>query len=73
MMEFRYYCLDDENCIIVGANVETPDLCAAIRAAYEACRDHPHFSSARIEVWQGSTMLYTTAGGACDGGPACVI
>lgn len=71
--DFRYYCLNDENRIIVGANVEAPDLRSAIRAAYDACRDHPHFSSARIEVWQGATMLYATADGACDGNPACVI
>ena len=66
MPDFRYYCLNGQDRIILGAGVTAVDLSAAIRVAYEACRDHPHFTSSRIEVWQGPTMLYATAT-ACPG------
>lgn len=69
MPDFRYYCLSDNNRIILGAYVEATDLDSAIRAAYEACRDHPHVNSTRIEVWQGPNRLYVTAGAVC--GPSC--
>jgi hypothetical protein len=59
--DFRYYCLNGEHRIILGADLVATDLRAAIAVAYEACRDHPHFASSRIEVWQGGTMLYATA------------
>jgi hypothetical protein len=60
MAAFRFYCLDPQNRIIVGDNLDVLDLEAAIHAAYHACRDHPHFSSSRIEVWQGASRLYTS-------------
>ena len=60
MTAFRFYCLDPQDQIIVGDNLEVPDLEAAIQAAYRACRDHPHFSTSRIEVWQGASRLYTS-------------
>ena len=50
-MHFRYYCLNEEDRIVLGDNLMAPDLDSAIRAAYEACRDHPHFPSSRIEIW----------------------
>ena len=61
MPDFRYYCLNGQDRIILGAGVIAADLRTAIKVAYEACRDHPHFTSSRIEVWQGPTMLYATA------------
>lgn len=60
MPDFRYYCVSGEDRIILGADVVAPDLSTAIRAAYDACREHPHFGSSRVEVWQGATMLYAT-------------
>jgi hypothetical protein len=59
-MQFRFYCLNEEDRIVVGDNVAAPDLDSAIRAAYEACRDHPHFPTSRIEIWQGSMRLYSS-------------
>lgn len=64
--DFRYYCLNGQDRIILGANVIAVDLRAAVQVAYEACRDHPHFASSRIEVWQGPTKLYATDA-ACPG------
>lgn len=58
--DFRYYCLNGEDRIILGAHVIAVDLGAAIRVAYKACRDHPHLTSSRIEVWQGPSKLYAT-------------
>lgn len=69
MADYRFYCLNEDNRIILGDYLEATDLDSAIRAAYEACRDHPHFSSSRIEVWQGIRRLYATAGAVC--GPSC--
>ena len=60
MAEFRFYCLNDQDHIIVGDNLDVLDLAAAIKAAYRACREHPHFSSSRIEVWQGTSRLYSS-------------
>ena len=60
MAEFRFYCIDDHDQIIIGDNLDVLDLESAIQAAYHACRDHPHFSSSRIEVWQGTSRLYTS-------------
>jgi hypothetical protein len=59
---FRFYCLDldPQDQIIVGDNLDVLDLESAIQSAYRACRDHPHFSSSRIEVWQGASRLYTS-------------
>lgn len=65
MPDFRYYCLNGRDRIILGADVSAADLRTAIRVAYEACRDHPHFTSSRIEIWQGPTMLYATAAACC--------
>jgi len=64
--DFRYYCLNGQDRIILGADVIAVDLRTAIQVAYEACRDHPHFASSRIEVWQGPTKLYAT-GATCPG------
>jgi hypothetical protein len=58
--DFRYYCLNGNDRIILGADLVAVDLRAAIEGAYEACRDHPHFASSRIEIWQGATRLYAT-------------
>jgi hypothetical protein len=63
--DFRYYCLNENDRIILGAHLVAVDLSAAIRVAYEACRDHAHFTSSRIEVWQGTTRLYATSATAC--------
>ena len=60
MTAFRFYCLDHLDRIIVGDALDVLDLEAAIEAAYRACRDHPHFSTSRIEVWQGASRLYTS-------------
>jgi hypothetical protein len=68
--DFRYYCLSEDDRIIVGAHLVATDLHTAIRAAYEACRDHPHFGSTRIEVWQGTHLLYATAGNLCSSNSA---
>jgi hypothetical protein len=59
MAEFRFYCLNDHDRIIVGDNLDVLDLEGAIQAAYCACRDHAH-SSGRIEVWQGTSRLYSS-------------
>ncbi len=64
MLQFRYYCLNADDRIVLGDHLAASDLDAAIRAAYEACRDHPHFPSSRIEIWQGARRLYTS-GHAC--------
>ena len=53
MAEFRFYCLNDQDHIVLGETLDVLDLEAAIQAAYQACHDHPRFSSSRIEVWQG--------------------
>lgn len=66
MADFRYYCLNESDRIILGAHLVADDLHTAIRTAYEACRDHPHFGSSRIEVWQGTSRLYATTGTACS-------
>jgi len=60
MAVFRFYCLDTLDQIIVGDHLDVPDLEAAIQAAYYACKEYPHFSSTRIEVWQGASRLYTS-------------
>jgi hypothetical protein len=70
LQEFRYYCLSGSDHIILGDNLFVPNLDAAIRAAYEACRDHPHYPSSRIEIWQGARRLYAT-NHHCDGSDAC--
>jgi hypothetical protein len=58
--DFRYYCLNANDRIILGADLVAVDLRMAIEVAYEACRDHPHFASSRIEIWQGANRLYAT-------------
>jgi hypothetical protein len=58
MTEFRFYCLNDKDHIVFGSNLDVLDLEAAIQTAYHACRDHPHFPSNRIEIWQGRSRLY---------------
>lgn len=68
-MHFRFYCLNEEDRIVIGDHLMAPDLDSAIRAAYEACRDHPHFPTSRIEIWRGATRLYAS-GYACDGASA---
>jgi hypothetical protein len=60
MAEFRFYCLDDQDHIVLGGDLDVLDLGAAVQDAHRACRDHPHFPSSRIEVWQGATRLYTS-------------
>lgn len=60
MLHFRYYCLTAQNRIVLGDHLAAPDLDAAIQAAYAACRTHPHFPSSRIEVWQGTELLYAS-------------
>jgi hypothetical protein len=60
MATFGFYCLDPHDQIMVGDNLDVLDLEAAIQAAYHACKEHPHFSSSRIEVWQGASRLYTS-------------
>jgi hypothetical protein len=70
VQEFRYYCLNGEDRIILGDHLFVPNLSAAIEAAYEACRDHPHYPASRIEIWQGSSKLYTTTHH-CVGSNAC--
>jgi hypothetical protein len=64
VLSFRYYCIDDMGRIVLGDHLSAPDLDAAIRAAYEACRTHPHFPSTRIEVWRGVERLYSSGRGA---------
>lgn len=72
MLHFRFYCLSSEDRIVLGDHLVAPDLDAAIRAAYEACRDHPHFPSSRIEVWQGTSRLYASRHG-CETQPSGAI
>ena len=60
MSNFRFYCLSDQNYIVLGGNLEALDLETAIRDAYHACGSHPRLSSSRIEVWQGKSRLYTS-------------
>jgi hypothetical protein len=54
------YCLNDQDHIIVGDDLDVLDLEVAIQAAYRACREHPHCSASRIEVWQGASRLYSS-------------
>jgi hypothetical protein len=70
VQEFRYYCLSGEDRIILGDNLFVSSLDAAIRAAYEACCDHPHYPSSRIEIWQGARRLYATKHH-CEGSDSC--
>jgi len=58
--EVRFYCLNDQDHIVLGETLDVLDLEAAIQAAYQACHDHPRFSSSRIEVWQGDRRLYSS-------------
>jgi hypothetical protein len=58
MAAFRFYCLNDQDRIVLGDNLDVLDLEVAIQTAYRACRDHPHLSSSRIEIWQGTSRLY---------------
>ena len=60
MAEFRFYCLNDQDHIVLGGNLNVRDLELAILDAYGVCRDHPHSSTSRIEVWQGASRLYTS-------------
>ena len=60
MAEFRFYCLNDQDHIAFGSSLEVLDLETAIRDAYLACRELPHGPSNRIEIWQGSSRLYTS-------------
>jgi hypothetical protein len=58
MTEFRFYCLNDQDRIVLGGDLDVLDLDAAIQDAYRACREYPHFPSSRIEIWQGRSRLY---------------
>jgi hypothetical protein len=58
--DFRFYCLSDQNRIVFGETLCVLDLEAAIQAAYRTCHDHPHFPSSRIEVWQGTSRLFSS-------------
>ena len=60
MAEFRFYCLNDQDHIVLGETLDVLDLEAAIQAAYRACHDHPRFSTCRFEVWQGASRLYSS-------------
>jgi len=60
MHEFRYYCLDRNNRILSGSDINAPDLSTAVRMAYEGCRSHSGTPSDRVEVWQGKRCLYTS-------------
>jgi hypothetical protein len=61
MSQFRAYCLDEQNAIIAGQDVEAPDLPSAIRAAQTICALQPKGCAERIEIWQGTQRLYTSA------------
>jgi hypothetical protein len=60
LTEFRFYFLNDQDHIVLGETLDVLDLEAAVQAAYQACHDHPRFSSSRIEVWQGTSRLYSS-------------
>ena len=60
MTEFRYYCLHDDGTIAVGANIEAPDLEAAIRSAHEACDAHREGPFRHVEVWRGAEKEYSS-------------
>jgi hypothetical protein len=60
MAEFRFYCLSNQDQIVVSETLDVLDLAGAIQAAHQVCHDHPHFSSSRIEVWQGTSRLYAS-------------
>jgi hypothetical protein len=61
MSQFRAYCLDVKNAIISGQDVEAPDLPSAIAAARTICALQPDGNADRIEIWQGTQRLYTSA------------
>jgi hypothetical protein len=63
---FRFYCLDAQDHIVHGGNLDVTDLEAAIRDAYRTCGDQPHVPSSRIEVWQGKCRLYVSGASASN-------
>lgn len=60
MPEFRYYCLDQRGKIIIGGDLDLPDLNSAIQSAHDSCRSHPIGPFYGIEIWQGADCLHTS-------------
>jgi hypothetical protein len=60
MADFRFYCVNDQDHIFLGGNLDVLDLETAIGDAYRVCRAHPHPPSSEIEIWQGISRLYAS-------------
>jgi hypothetical protein len=58
MLVFRAYCLDADNRIISGEDIEAVELYMAIEAARSLCKKHPEAHPDRIEVWSGTDRVY---------------
>lgn len=55
---YRYYLLDSNGSIIVGAFLDSADLNAAIVEAHHNCSDLGYDRVYGLEVWQETTLLY---------------
>jgi hypothetical protein len=56
-VDFRYYCLSDDDRIVFGSNFSAVDVTAAIAMAYESCETRG-YPAHRIELWLGSRLVY---------------
>jgi hypothetical protein len=62
MPVFRAYCLDTNNRIISGEDIEASELSGAIQVVRSWCKKHPEAHPDRIEVWLGTSRVYSSNG-----------
>ena len=63
-MEYRLYCLDETQHIIVARGIVVLDDLAALREAEALCEEHA------IEIWQGTRRVaHVAKGGAAQEAP----
>jgi hypothetical protein len=62
MPVFRAYCLDTNNRIISGEDIEASELSGAIQVVRSRCKKHPEAHPDRIEVWLGTSRVYPSNG-----------
>jgi hypothetical protein len=55
---FRAYCLDADDRVIMGEDVEAPELTTAIDAARRMCIKYPGAHPERLEVWEGTSRVF---------------
>ena len=61
MPTFRAYCLDTDERIYYGENIEAADLESAISEARKLCNETKRGSAHGIELWLDERRLFTTA------------